>query len=190
MINEIISCLNSEAKTLINLADKIDDSITPFIDTLSLCKGKRCFLGVGKSQLVAQKIASSFSSLGYASINLDPLMILHGDLGFLSKDDIIIAISNSGETDVLISAIKHAQSLGVEILSISGNCNSTLAKMSSHHVLVKTEEAGPFGIVPSSTTTAVMALGDALLCGLAKRDELTINDFLRFHPGGEIGKNH
>lgn len=188
MITEIKACLSAEAQALINLSNCLDDRIIPFLDTLSLCKGKRCFTGVGKSQIVAKKIASSFSSIGYPSIIIDPLELLHGGLGFLSKEDLIIAISNSGETDILITAIQNVKEIGINVISITGNINSSLARMSSQHILVETEEAGPFGLVPSSSTTAVMALGDALLCGLVKRDHLSITDFLHYHPGGIIGK--
>ena len=137
--------------------------------------------------MVARKIASSFSSIGYSSIEVDPLRLLHGDLGFFSKDDLLIAISNSGETDSIVSALRYVKSLGVEIISITGNDASSVARMSSCHLTVRTHEAGAFGLVPSSSTTAVMALGDALLCGLIKRDRLSVSVFHRYHPGGELG---
>lgn len=188
MISEIKRCLMEEAQAIINLVDNInEDDIIPFLDILSNCKGKRCFTGVGKSLMVARKIASSFSSIGYSSIEVDPLRLLHGDLGFLSKDDLLIAISNSGETDSLVSALQYVKSLGVEIVSITGNEASSIARMSSCHLTVSTHEAGAFGLVPSSSTTAVMALGDALLCGLIKRDRLGVSVFYRYHPEGELG---
>ena len=177
-----------EAQAIINLTNSInEDDIIPFLDILSRCKGKRCFTGVGKSLMVARKIASSFSSIGYSSIEVDPLRLLHGDLGFFSKDDLLIAISNSGETDSIVSALRYVKSLGVEIISITGNDASSVARMSSCHLTVRTHEAGAFGLVPSSSTTAVMALGDALLCGLIKRDRLSVSVFHRYHPGGELG---
>lgn len=188
MMTSIKSCLIDEANAIINLSNTIGEEILPFLDKLSECKGKRFFTGVGKSLMVSEKIASSFSSVGYSSIEIDPLRLLHGDLGLLTKDDIIIAVSNSGETDILISALQVASQLGVGIMSITSNANSTIAKMSLFHILVKTKEAGAFGLVPSSSTTAVMALGDALLCGLIKRDHLSVVDFIRYHPGGELGK--
>ena len=188
MIEEIKTCLRDEAQSLMTLSESIDESVIPFLAALSNCKGKRCFTGVGKSLMVARKIASSFSSVGYASIEIDPLRLLHGDLGFLSEDDLVIAISNSGETSILVSAVRDVREIGIEVLSITGNQESTIAKLSSHHITVCTSEAGPFGLVPSSSTTAVMALGDALLCALVKRDGLTVKNFLHYHPGGELGK--
>ena len=189
MIEAVKSCLTAEAQAIIKLSQEIDqDVVIPFLEKLSQCKGKRCFTGVGKSLMVARKIASSFSSVGYASIEVDPLRLLHGDLGFLDQNDLIIAISNSGETDILVNALKYAQTIGVEIVSITGNAQSTVAKMSVSHIPVKTEEAGAFGLVPSTSTTAVMALGDALLCGLIEHDHLTVDNFLRYHPGGELGR--
>lgn len=190
MISAIKTCLLLEADTLIALADDVDGRILPFLDKLSGCTGKRCFIGVGKSLIVASKIASSFSSIGFASIAINPLSVLHGDLGCLSNDDLVVAISNSGETEILLEALNSIKTLGVEIVSITGNENSAVAKLSSCHYLVSTSEAGAFGIVPSSSSTAVMALGDALLCGLIVRDNLTIRDFYRFHPGGTLGKTN
>lgn len=188
MISAVKKCLLEEAQALINLSNEISDDLTNFLDKLSNCKGKLCFTGVGKSLIVASKIAASFSSIGYAANTINPLSVLHGDLGFLTKDDMVVAISNSGETDLLVSALTYVQSIGVEIISITGNENSTVAKMSSSHCLVSTSEAGAFGLVPSSSTTAVMALGDALLCGLIVRDNLTVNDFYKYHPGGILGR--
>lgn len=189
MIEAIKTCLRAEAKALVDLSQTIDDNIIPFLDKLSQCEGKRCFTGVGKSLIIAGKIASSFSSIGYSSIEVDPLRLLHGDLGFLSKNDIIVAISNSGETEILLTAVRNAVQLGVEVISITSNSESTLAQMSSCHVQVKVDEAGAFRVIPSSSTTAVMALGDAILCGLIERDGVTIDSFRRLHPGGQLGRN-
>lgn len=189
MIAAVKKCLMAEAQALLSLANSIDsETLIPFLDRLSNCKGKRCFTGVGKSLIVAQKIADSFSSIGYSSIVIDPLSALHGNLGVLSANDIVVAISNSGETDILIDSLNHIVSMGVEIVSITGNEDSTIAKLSSCHYLVNTNEAGAFGIVPSSTTTAVVALGDAFLCALIVRDNLTVEDFYKFHPRGALAR--
>lgn len=188
MISAMKKCLLEEAQALINLSNEIGEGMRCFLDKLSNCRGKLCFTGVGKSLIVANKIAASFSSIGYSATIIDPLSILHGDLGFLNTDDIVIAVSNSGETDILVAALNYVQSIGTDILSITGNEESTVAKMSSCHCLVSTSEAGAFGLVPSSSTTAVMALGDALLCGLIVRDKLTVEDFFKYHPGGALGQ--
>lgn len=189
MIKAVKKCLIEESKTLQNISDEINNSILPFIDKLCDCKGKRCFIGVGKSLMVAAKIASSFSSVGYPSIDMDTLRILHGDLGFLTEDDLVIAISNSGETDILLSALRCIANNKIDIISITGNNQSSVAQMSSSHILIKTKEAGAFGIIPSSSTTAVMALGDALLCGMIERDKIDLERFIKHHPEGELSKH-
>ena len=146
------------------------------------------FTGVGKSYIVASKIAATFSSLGISSIAINPLFMLHGDLGQLSKDDFFVVISNSGETDVLLDVINAIHKLGIIVLSITGNRTSTIAKLSNEHIEIKVDEAGPFGIVSTSSTTAVMAMGDALACALCYMKSITIDDFKRFHPSGELSK--
>lgn len=188
MILAVKKCLLEEAQALISLSNVIGEDLTCFLDKLSNCKGKLCFTGVGKSLIVANKIAASFSSIGYSATTINPLGVLHGDLGFLTTDDVVVAISNSGETDILVTALNYVQSIGTDIISITGDEGSTVARMSSCHCLVRTSEAGAFGLVPSSSTTAVMALGDALLCGLIIRDNLTVEDFLKYHPGGTLGE--
>ena len=177
-----------EADALKALAKQIDEAHLEVLNLISDCSGKCCFTGVGKSFIVASKIASSFCSLGFCSISIDPLRLLHGDLGSLSKADIVFALSNSGETEILLQAMEHIKGLGLNIISMTGNANSSLAKMSNCHILVETTEAGPFGLVPSTSTTAMMAMGDALLSGLVKMKGITIERFMEFHPGGNIGK--
>jgi len=187
-IEVIKQCLLKEADALKTLAEQADESYLEVLELISNCNGKCCFTGVGKSFIVASKIASSFCSLGYCSIAIDPLRLLHGDLGALSKDDIVFALSNSGETKILLHALNLIAGMNIKIISITGNANSSLAKMSSCHILVETTEAGPFGLVPSTSTTSMMAIGDALLCGLVEINGITIERFMEFHPGGTIGE--
>lgn len=181
-------CLRKEAEALNNIADSITLQSTEFAEEISKCKGKIVFTGVGKSFIVANKISGTLSSIGVSSIAINPLQILHGDLGFLDSDDMLITLSNSGETDIMIEVLKCAKSLGVEILSITGDINSTIAGMSHKSVEIKTVEAGPFGLVPTTSTTAMMAYGDALACLLVELLHLTISDFHRNHPDGELSK--
>lgn len=187
-LKQIKQCLLEEAEALKTLVNQVDESYFDVLKLISNCKGKCCFTGVGKSFIVASKIASSFCSLGYCSIAIDPLRLLHGDLGALSKDDIVFALSNSGETEILLQALKLVSGMGLKIISMTGNANSSLAKMSNSHILVETKEAGPFGLVPSTSTTVMMAMGDALLCGFVEMKGLTIDSFREFHPGGNLGK--
>jgi arabinose-5-phosphate isomerase len=187
-IKQIKKCLFEEAEALNTLAELVDKSYLDVLNLISNCSGKCCFTGVGKSFIVASKIASSFCSLGICSIAIDPLRLLHGDLGSLSKDDIVFALSNSGETEILLQAIKLVAGMKIKIISMTGSSNSSLAQLSNCHLLVETKEAGPFGLVPSTSTTAMMAIGDALLCGLVEKEKITIERFKEFHPGGTLGK--
>lgn len=185
---KIRKCLLEEAETVKTIAEQVDESYIDVLNLISNCSGKCCFTGVGKSFIVASKIASSFCSLGVCSIAIDPLRLLHGDLGSLSKDDIVFALSNSGETEILLQAMKLVTGMNLKIISMTGNANSSLAKMSDCHILVETTEAGPFGLVPSTSTTVMMAVGDALLSGLVEKEHITIERFKEYHPGGTLGK--
>lgn len=187
-IQQIKKCLLEEAEAIKELVERVDESYLGVLNIISNCSGKCCFTGVGKSFIVASKIASSFCSLGICSIAIDPLRLLHGDLGSLSKDDIVFALSNSGETEILLQVMRLVAGMDLKIISMTGNANSSLAKMSDCHILVETTEAGPFGLVPSTSTTAMMAVGDALLSGLVEKEQITIERFREFHPGGALGK--
>ncbi len=187
-IARIQQCLIEEAEALKTIAKQVDESYLDVLNLISGCSGKCCFTGVGKSFIVASKIASSFCSLGVCSIAIDPLRLLHGDLGSLSKEDIVFALSNSGETEILLQAMKLVKGMNLKIISMTGNAKSSLAYMSDCHILVETTEAGPFGLVPSTSTTAMMAVGDALLSGLVEKEQITIERFKEYHPGGTLGK--
>lgn len=176
-------CLLSEAEALLKIAESVDETSIDFAGTIAACKGKIVFTGVGKSFIVSSKIAGTLSSIGISSIALNPLSLLHGDMGFLDSEDIVIALSNSGETDILIDALKCIRSLDIDILSITGNKCSTIAGMSSVTVEVKTTESGPFGLVPTTSTTAMMAYGDALACMIAELLDLKKDAFYKNHPG-------
>ena len=188
LLNRAKECLTKESIALLSLASELDESYINFITAISACQGKYCFIGVGKSFIVARKIASSFCSLGYASFAIDPLCLLHGELGAIGKDDIVVAVSNSGETKILLDAINAIMTRNITIVSIVGNYSSSLAQISNHVIAIPTSEAGPFGLVPSTSTTVMMAMGDALLCGLAEMDGLTVNTFQSFHPDGHLGQ--
>lgn len=184
----IKKCIKDEAKALAYLADTIDDIDIKFLEKIKDCKGNVILSGIGKSFLVGKKIAGTLSSVGVTAIAVSTTDMLHGNIGMLRPNDVLIFISNSGETLELIELAKHLNAIGNNtILSITGNSNSTLAKLSEISKEIKTSEAGPFALVPTSSTTAVMAYGDALATALAKSKCLSINTFITFHPGGKIG---
>ena len=189
MIDILRKCLVEEAQALIEISNNLDDSFIEFAEEIAGCKGKVFFTGVGKSYIVSSKIAGTFASIGISSIPLNPLPILHGDLGVLDSDDIVIFMSNSGETDILKEVIRCVHSLGVRTLSITGNKCSYIAQTTYKTIEVKTRECGPFGLIPSTSTTAMMAVGDALACLLVKIKGLTIEAFYRNHPEGELSKH-
>ena len=189
MIDILRKCLIQEAEALIDISNRIDDSFIEFVDEIARCKGKIFITGVGKSYIVGCKIAGTFASIGISSIPLNALPMLHGDLGVLGNDDIVIVLSNSGETDILKEIIGCVQVLGVRTLSITGNKASYIAKVTDKTIEVKTMECGPFGLIPSTSTTAMMAVGDALACLLVQIKDLTIDDFYRNHPNGELSKH-
>lgn len=186
--NSIVKCLKEEADSILSIAEYLDEKSVLFAQKIAQCQGKLFFTGVGKSYIVATKIAATFSSLGISSIAIDPLSMLHGDLGQLTNKDFLVAISNSGETDILLKALKASRLLGCVILSITGNKKSSIAALSDKHIEIKVNEAGPFGIVPTSSTTAVMAMGDALACALCQIKNITVEDFKKLHPAGTLGK--
>ena len=188
MLDIIKKCLIEEANALTDISQNLDDSFIAFAYKISECKGKIFFTGVGKSLIVASKIAGTFSSIGIPSIPLNPLPMLHGDLGVLDKNDIVIILSNSGETDILKEVLKCTGKSGIKTLAITGNKASSIAQASEASIEVKTQECGPFGLAPTTSTTAMMAVGDALACVLVEIKGLTVEDFYRNHPEGTLSK--
>ena len=187
MIDTIRKCLAQEATALQTVADSVDESTwIPFVYELSACSGHDIFTGVGKSGIVAHKIASSFNSLSVIAFHLDPLAMLHGDLGALTSDDIVVMLSNSGETDILLEVARNVLHRGNRLFAIIGNVHSSLARIANRSIIVETTEAGPFGLIPSTSCIAMMAVGDALLCALAEIRESTSDQLKHNHPQGFI----
>lgn len=185
----IKECLRQEAETLSSLISMVDDEYVRIASLFAHCGGKLVFTGVGKSLQVAEKITSSFVSLGIKSISLDPLSMLHGDIGILDKDDVFICMSKSGETEILLDVVKCVKNnYQIPIVSISGSYMSTLYRFSDYAIVIECEESGPFNIVPTTSTTAMMAIGDALLCAVVNLKGITIDELRKNHPGGSIGK--
>ncbi len=181
--------LGTEAKALLALASRINSEFEKAVDLIHEIKGRVVVAGMGKSGLVGKKIAATLASTGTPAFFLHPAEASHGDLGMVTERDIIIAISNSGETEELVGLIPFLKRFRVRLISMTGHMHSTLAKASDIALDVSVrEEACPMGIVPTASTTAAMAMGDALAVCLLVKKGLNEEDFTRFHPGGSIGK--
>jgi len=181
--------LNIEAETLINAAKNIGDEFDKAVEIIFTCKGKLVISGVGKSGLIGAKMAATFASTGTPSFFLHPTEALHGDLGMIGKDDVVIAISYSGESEELSSILPHIKRFGTPLIGMTRNRNSTLGQYSDVVIDVVVEkEACPLNIAPTSSTTLTLALGDALAVCLMKARDFKKSDFASFHPGGALGK--
>lgn len=189
VIKEAKKVLKIESDAIYNLIEHINKQFLNAIDMVLSVKGKVVITGIGKSGLVGQKIASTFTSTGTPAYYLHPSEGAHGDLGILGKDDILIAISNSGESEEVLRIIPFVRRLGIKLIAIVGNKNSTLAKDADIVIHVPIEkEACPFGLAPTASTTAELAMGDAMAIALLLKRGFTKDDFAMFHPGGLLGK--
>jgi len=183
-----IRCIRDESDALLGLIDQIDDNFDKAVNLMMSCKGHVVVTGVGKSGHVAAKIAATLASTGTPSFYLNPLDALHGDLGMVTDDDVVMLLSHSGNTDEMLRLIDCIQERRIKIISVTGDCTSLMAKHSDVHVLVRVDkEACPLNLAPTSSTTATMAMGDAFACALMEKRRFKKNDFARFHPGGSIG---
>ena len=181
--------LEVEARAVEALISRLDDRFVKAVDVLVRCKGKVVVSGMGKSGLIGQKIAATLASTGTSSFFLHPAEGVHGDLGMLARRDVLVAISNSGETQELLQLLPFVKRLGIPVISMTGRMNSTLAKNSDVALDVSVaEEACPMGLAPTASTTATLALGDALAVALLQKREFKAEDFARFHPGGSLGR--
>ena len=182
-------CLKDEAKALLDLIPLLDDNFRKSVRMIIECKGKVIVTGVGKSGHVGAKIAATLSSTGTPSFFINPLDVFHGDLGVMTKDDVVLAISNSGQTDELLRFIPMVLHMEIPIIGMSGNPSSLLAKYSTYHINVSvSKEACPLNLAPTSSTTATLAMGDAMAVALMEKRNFRPQDFAQFHPGGELGK--
>nr|WP_321266916.1 KpsF/GutQ family sugar-phosphate isomerase [uncultured Sulfurimonas sp.] len=181
--------LNIEAQTLLQASKKIGDVFDKAVEIILACKGKLVVSGVGKSGLIGAKMAATFASTGTPSFFLHPTEALHGDLGMISKDDVVIAISYSGESEELSSILPHIKRFNTPLIGMTRNPNSTLGKFSDLVIdIVVEKEACPLDIAPTSSTTLTLALGDALAVCLMRARNFQKSDFASFHPGGALGK--
>ena len=181
--------LDIEARAVQALIQRLDDGFSDTVDLLYDCKGKVVVSGMGKSGLIGQKIAATMASTGTPSFFLHPAEGLHGDLGMLARGDLLIAISNSGETQEILQLLPFMERMGVPVVSIVGRMGSTLAKNSAVALDVSVaEEACPMGLAPTASTTATLAMGDALAVALLEKRGFKEQDFAQFHPGGTLGR--
>jgi arabinose-5-phosphate isomerase len=184
-----IQCFKDEAEAVMGLIKQLDDSFEEAVRLMYECRGKIIVTGVGKSGHIGAKIAATLSSTGTPSFFINPLDVFHGDLGVMTSDDVVLAISNSGLTDELLRFIPMVLHMHIPIIGMSGNPQSLLAKYSTIHLNVGVEkEACPMNLAPTSSTMAQLAMGDALAIALMEKRNFQPRDFAQFHPGGELGK--
>lgn len=178
-----------EAEAVSALSNKLDDNFVKAVDVIYACKGRVVVTGMGKAGIIGQKISATLASLGTPSIWLHSAEAIHGDLGRVTKNDIVIALSNSGETEETISLIPILKKIGARIISITGNKKSSIAKYSDLVLDISVKkEACPLGLAPTTSTTAMLAMGDALAVCLVDKKGFKEKDFALFHPGGLLGK--
>ena len=181
--------LLTEAKELEDASSKLGDEIGKIVELVSDIKGKLIITGVGKSGLVGSKMAATFASTGTSSFFLHPTEAMHGDLGMVGKDDVLLAISYSGESEELTKILPHLKRFDIPLIGMANDINSTLGRYSDIFLSIMIgKEACPLGIAPTSSTTLTMALGDALAVCLMKKRNFQKEDFASFHPGGSLGK--
>jgi arabinose-5-phosphate isomerase len=178
-----------EARAIAALVDRLDERFAKAVDLLHRCAGKVVVSGMGKSGLIGQKIAATLASTGTPAFFVHPADGIHGDLGMLAKQDALLAISNSGETEEVLKLLPFMKRLSIPIIALTGRTQSTLAKNSDVVLDVSvSEEACPLGLAPTSSTTAALAMGDAVAIALLEKRGFKEEDFAQFHPGGALGR--
>ncbi len=189
VIEEAKRVLRIEAQSILDLLERVDDQFTKAVDLLYHCKGRVVLMGMGKSGLVGRKIASTFASTGTPAFFLHPAEGLNGDFGMLAKEDVVIGISNSGETRELLEVLPLLKRYGNRLIAMTGNKKSTLATAGDVHLDIGVkEEACPLNLAPTASTTATLAIGDALAIALMVKRGFKKEDFALLHPGGALGK--
>ncbi len=184
-----IKCLQDEAQALLDLIPRLDADFDRAVEIILACKGKLIVTGVGKSGHIGAKIAATLSSTGTPSFFINPLDAFHGDLGVITPADVVLAISNSGQTDELLRFLPYLMEKHIPVIGMSGNPDSLLARYATAHLNAGVaHEACPLGLAPTSSTTAALAMGDALACALMEARHFKASDFAQFHPGGTLGK--
>ncbi|MEO6589672.1 MAG: KpsF/GutQ family sugar-phosphate isomerase [Pyrinomonadaceae bacterium] len=188
--NQVIKLLKIEAEAIERAAENLDEySIEKAIEMLSCCDSKVVVTGIGKSGVIAQKIAQTLVSTGTVAVFVHPSDAIHGSLGMITKGDVVIALSNSGETDEILMLLPTLKNRGIRIISIVGNMNSTLARQSDVALDASVDkEVCPLNLAPTTSTTVALAIGDAVAMTLMETKNLTAEDFAANHPAGRLGK--
>lgn len=188
-IEEAKKVLKIEARTIKNLISTIDHNFEKAVEMVASCKGRIVVMGMGKSGLIGKKIAATLASTGTPAFFLHPAEGILGDVGMMTEGDLVLALSHSGETEEIEKLLPVIRKMNLKLIAITGRPKSKLAKESDLVISVKVEEeACPYNIVPTASTTAMLAMGDALAISLLKRKKFKKEDFARLHPGGTIGK--
>jgi arabinose-5-phosphate isomerase len=181
--------LEEEARAIRDLVPRLGPSFDAAVEAMAACTGRIVVSGMGKSGLIGAKIAATLASTGTPSLFLHPAEAIHGDIGMVVGGDLVLGISSSGETEEMVRLLELLKRLGVPLISLTGNLESTLARHSVVALDVGvSREAGPMGLVPTTSTTAALAMGDALAVALLEKKGFTARDFAAYHPGGSLGK--
>jgi arabinose-5-phosphate isomerase len=181
--------LEIESQAILDLRDRLDDSFDRAVEALFACTGRVIVTGMGKSGIIAQKVSATLASTGTPSLFLHPTEAIHGDLGRIVKGDLVVVISSSGDTEELLALMPSVKRLGVPVVALTGRARSALAATADVSLDVSIrEEACPLGLAPTASTTAALAMGDALAMALIDRRGFTVEDFAVLHPGGRLGK--
>jgi len=182
-------CIRDEAQALLELIPRMDDEFDRAVELMFRCHGKVIVTGVGKSGHIGAKIAATLSSTGTPAFYVNPLDVFHGDLGVMTGDDVVLAISNSGRTDELLRFIPMVQHMRIPVIAMTGNLDSLLAKYADCRIDVGvSREADPMNLAPTSSATAQLVMGDALAVALMRKRNFQPSDFAQFHPGGALGR--
>lgn len=189
MLKHAQDVLRMEAEAVLELVPRVDKNFADAVTLILECHGRTVITGMGKSGIIGRKMAATLASTGTPSFYLHPAEGIHGDLGMVTCDDVVIALSNSGETGEVLNILPSLRRIGAKIIAMVGNSNSTLAKNADVVLNVGvSQEACPLGLAPTSSTTAALAYGDALALALLKQHNFTASQFAIFHPGGSLGR--
>ena len=189
ILEEVRRVLAVERRALEQLERRVDEQAARAVELLLLCRGRIIVTGMGKAGLIARKIAATLASTGSPAVFLHPAEASHGDLGIVTADDVLLCLSNSGETEEVNNLLPAVKRFGVQIIALTANVQATLARFSDVVIDIGvTEEADPLGVAPTASTTAMLAMGDALAMALTQQRGFTREQFALFHPGGSLGR--
>jgi len=189
LINIAKDVIKIEAEEVTNLAERIDESFVKAVDFIYECKSRVIVTGMGKSGLIGRKISATLASTGTPSLSLHPAEAFHGDLGMVQPSDVVLALSNSGETEEIVRLLPIIKKIGAKLISMVGRIDSTMAKYSDVVLDASIRrEACPLGLAPTSSTTVSLVLGDALAIAVYRKKGFKVEDFAFYHPGGNLGK--